>query len=215
MRTRLKSWIPKIRLILLHLESNPQPAYTCQEIAALFGVGRSQAADLMKVVGLATGNEIQNGLKGYVTRESLRWYLEGCPEAVEFLRHEQRRKEMWGLLTKEPDTPEDLRQKAIPIAAQHSDEWTRWEDLPAVKLGRGQILIRCKDENDATRTVYRMCKAIANEPDQFARALRGRKRLSRKTALIVQSNGDFSKEDLDRILTPATPEERERLKKDP
>ena len=158
---RVKSWSGRIPLILQHLEADTQAGYTRAELSGLFIIGRSQAANLMKIVGA----EIRNGTEGTVSRTDLRRYVEHCPEARAFLDEVERKRKLARRLVQ---TTEEMRQKAVPIpGTTPADEWTRWQDLANVSIEPGLMRIIFSDPDDLAHTLWMVAKAMANEPDKI------------------------------------------------
>jgi hypothetical protein len=146
---------------LQHLETDAQPLYTRAEVATLFQIGSSRAADLMHIAGA----EIRNGRAATVSRTNLRFYIERCPEARAFLSEEERKRKLAKRLRQ---TAEDLRQKSVGILdAKPADEWTRWQDLPNVALEPGMMRIMFLDQQALLHTLWLISRAMANEPDVF------------------------------------------------
>lgn len=159
---RVKSWVERIPLILQHLETDAKAVYTRAEVEVLFIIGRSQATNLMKIAGA----QVRNGAEAAVGRDSLRYYVERCPEAAAFLAEQERKKKLAKRLHQ---TAEELRLKDVKIpGVKPRDEWTRWRDLPNVSITPGTIQIVFADEADLLHTLMQMLKAVANEPDVFA-----------------------------------------------
>lgn len=160
---KIKSWSARIPVILQHLEADTQRLYTRQDLEALFGIGRSQASDLM----LISGATVRNGLPAVATRENLRYYVERCPEAQAYLDEQDRKRKLAKRLQQ---TTEELRQKAIPIpGVKPADEWTKWEDLPNVAVEPGLMRIAFYGYVELLNTLWLVSRAMANEPE----ALRG------------------------------------------
>src|ERR1035437_4637248 len=159
----IKSWSGRIPLILQHLETDTWRFYTRRDVEVLFGVGRSQAIDLMHIAGA----DVRNGAQTTATRENLRYYVERCPEAQAYLDEQDRKRK---LATRLQQTSEELRQRAIPIpGVKPADEWTKWEDLPNVAVEPGLMRIAFYGYVELLNTLWLVSRAMANEPE----ALRG------------------------------------------
>lgn len=198
--SKIRSWFLRIPLILQHLDADPQAVYTRAEVEALFHVGRSQATDLMKIAGA----EIRTGAETTVSRDNLRFYLATAPEAQAFLAEMKRREDLNKKLVQ---TAEESRQRAIPIpGAKPSDDRTRFADLTNIALTPGMLQIAASDFKDLLRTLWLFAKAMGNEPEVF-------ERLCDPTpdTFLIGQHAPISEEDLAKILTLATDEERARV----
>lgn len=157
---RIKSWIERIPLILQRLETDGKAVYTRPEIAELFKIGSSQAANLMKIAGA----EVRNGIEATVTRANLKFYIERCPEAKHYLDELERKAKLAAR----------LRQAAVPIiGVKAADEWTRFEDLSNVAIAVGELRIVFSGREDLLHTLWQLGRAIGNEPDLFAQLCDG------------------------------------------
>lgn len=158
--SRISSWTTRIPLILQHLATDAKPVYTRPEVAALFNIGRSRAADLMKIAGA----EVRNGAEATVSRGNLRYYIERCPEAKAYLIEQERKEKLARQLVQ---TAEDLRLRQIEIPAQRSDRWARWKDLPNVELAPGRLTITFGDAGELLRSLLKISQAMANDFEAF------------------------------------------------
>ena len=159
----IKSWSGRIPLILQHLETDTWRFYPRRDVEVLFGVGRSQAIDLMHIAGA----DVRNGAQTTATRENLRYYVERCPEAQAYLDEQDRKRK---LATRLQQTSEELRQRAIPIpGVEPEDEWVKWVDLPHVRIEPGLMLIAFDGFHGLLHSLWMISRAMENEPE----ALRG------------------------------------------
>ena len=158
---RKSTWIDRIPLILQHLQTDTQEVYTRPEVAALFILGLSRAADLMKVAGA----EVKHGVEATVSRSNLRYYVERCPEARVFLAEQERKEKMARKLVQ---TAEDLRLREVEVPAEPRDQWTRFKDLPNVELAPGRLCIQFNGTAELLRTLMRVAAAMANEFERFS-----------------------------------------------
>lgn len=202
----VKSWFPRIPLILQHLESSAQPVYTRAELQTLFQIGRSQAAALMQIAG----GEV-HGMEATVSRDNLRYYVTRCPEADAYLKETARQEALAKQLLQ---TSEEKRQRAATISAtKPKDEWTRWRDIANVSFEAGMLRIAHSGQDDLMHTLWLMSKALANEPKEFAR-LCGEVEQVKPAEMAVGRYEAISEAELAEMLRPATPEEIERLLRD-
>lgn len=204
---RQKTWIERIPLILQHLENDPKPLYMRSDIQALFITGRSQAADLMKVIGAET----RNGVEATVSRDNLRAYVAGCPEARQLLEDIARRKQMEKRLIQ---TEEERVQKAVKIPGAHRVEWTKWKDLPQVTFEPGEVRIKHSGLADFLRTLWLISQAAANQPAKLEELCEPERAAQAKRWMEAKMAGEgrpVTAEDVDGLLRLATPEEKERI----
>jgi hypothetical protein len=142
------------------LQTDTQEVYTRVDVAELFIIGRSRAADLMKVAGA----EVRNGTEATVSRSNLRYYVERCPEAKAFLAEQERRDKLARQLKQ---TAEELRLREIQVPADLRDTWTRFKDLPNVELAPTRLCITFHGTAELLRTLMRVAQAMANEFERF------------------------------------------------
>lgn len=198
----VKSWFPRIPLILQHLESSAQAVYTRAELQTLFQIGRSQAAALMQIAG----GEV-HGIEATVSRDNLRYYVTRCPEADAYIKEQARQDALAKQLQL---TSEEKRQRGAEISGTApQDEWTRWGQIANVSFEPGVMRIAHSGQADLLHTLWLMSKALANEPKEFARLCGEVEHV--KPALAVGRYEEISEADLREMLRPATPEEIERL----
>ena len=208
--SRISSWTERIPLILQHLETDAQAVYTRPEIVALFKIGRSRAADLMKIAGA----EVRNGTEATVGRSNLRYYVERCPAAKAFLVEQARKEKLARQLVQ---TAADVRQREIEVpGVTRQDKWARWKDLANVDLKPGRCVITFEDAEDFLRTLQKISVAVANEFDEFmVRCERPvPKQLVDRTADLPDwqiNKGVFSRDQAEFEKAVATPEERARI----
>lgn len=157
---RIKSWSPRIPVILQHLETDAWRFYTRPAVEVLFEIGRSQATDIMRIAG-----GVRDGAQIVVTRENLRYYVERCPEAHAFLAEENRKRKLAKRLQQ---SAEDLRQRAVPIpGVGPEDEWVKWQNLGNVALESGLMRITFQGYADLMHTLWLISRAMTNGPEAF------------------------------------------------
>lgn len=163
---RVKSWKDRIPLIIQHLDSACLEEYTRIDIERLFIIGRSRATDLMKIAGAT----VRPGAEASVSRKNLRYYVERCPEAKQFLDEQERKAKVDAKLQQAAG---DLRLRSVAIPGVSEKQFhemafqARWEDLTNVVFERGIVHIAFTDEADLLQTLVEMNRAMVNEPELF------------------------------------------------
>lgn len=150
------SWIDRIPRILNALEQ--QATFSRQDVQIIFGLGKSAAVDLMRVVG-ATPGPVPT-----VTRAALLAYVENGPASQELARRKK-------LAVRLKAAEDDLKFRKVRLRVTEEEDGCVFADLPNVSIQPGlvQVAFTPGDPVDVLDTLFRFVKAVGNDWEGFER----------------------------------------------
>jgi hypothetical protein len=158
---RHASWKDRIFEIAEALSSEPE-ILERRDIERLFGISRTQAGELMSVVGAEKSDGAST-----TRRDAVAFYLRNSKAWQEATDEKERRER---LNQKLRQAEEDLVLRETPIPAQPKDEWAKFRDLaPNVILEPGRLEIRFCGQEDLLHQLWLLSRAMQNQLPVFDR----------------------------------------------
>lgn len=150
---RPKPWISSLPGIIAMVEVSQAEHFVRRDIEEIFGIKPSAAKELM---GVAGGDACYTG-KLRVSRVKLLEYLRYSKDCRAALEEVERKKQR--------AVEAEARKVRIPVTL--GDEWSLFSELPNVSLEPGKLTIVFDGEIDLLQQLWKLSKAIQNQPAHF------------------------------------------------